>query len=383
MTTDPRRIAALREFLSRACSKGNPPGLVVRLSWRGEPILHEAFGVFGPGLSEPMPIDAVFRVKSMTKLVTSIAALRAAEEGRIGLLQEVAEYIPSFARVEVLSGPERGAPRVPLAGPLRVYHLLAHTSGLSYGQCGPETAHVYKDAGLYFDIDFKTPLSTAELAERLAALPLAFQPGSRWAYSWGADVVGRILEVAYGKALDEIYRELVFDPLGLASTSFGIDDAKRHLLVPPPEHDRIDRGGEDKAGDLRFFSGGEGLISTAADWGRLLDSLVFPPPGDRLLSPRSVRFMLSDHIGPLRDRPDFPLQPAYTFGLGSYVRIAAGLSSAQGSPGEFGWWGSWGTAYWGDPAAGLSGVLMMQQPDESRSFVEGLKFIAYSALPER
>lgn len=381
-TVHPRRIAALRDYFRRACDTGRVPGLVVRIAFRGEPILHEAFGSFGPGVDEAMPLDAVFRVKSMTKLVTSLAALRAAEEGRIALLQEVADFLPAFGEAEVLAGAEIGAGRGPLAEPLRIYHLLTHTSGLSYGQCGPETARLYKEAGLYFDIDFKTPLSTVELADRLAALPLAFQPGTRWAYSWGADVVGRILEVAYSKPLSAVFREAVLDPLGLSSIGFDIDPAERGRLVPPPEHDRIARGGDDKAGDLRFLSGGEGLLSTAEDWGRLVDAIILAPRGRDVLSPRSVDYMLSDHVGPLRDRPDFPLQPAYSFGMGSYVRVAPGLSSAQGSVGEFGWWGSWGTAYWGDPAAGLSGVLMMQQPDESRSVIETVKFLAYAALPD-
>jgi len=377
----PVGLAALRDFLARACAERRVPGLVVRIVHRGETVLHEAFGAFGSGSAAAMPLDAVFRVKSMTKLVTTIAALRAAEEGRLGLLDPVAEFLPAFRNLEVLAGEGSGDGCERLARPLQIYHLLTHTSGLSYGQCGAETSRLYKQAGLYFDIDFKTPFSTSELVERLAELPLAFQPGSRWAYSWASDVLGRILEIVHGKPLDVVFRENVLDPLGLASIRFDIASAGRRLLVLPPEHDRIDRGGDDKAGDLRFLSGGEGLLATADDWGRLVDSLVFPSRAG-ILSRHSIEFMLSDHIGRLRRLPGFPLQPAYSYAMGSFVRVAAGLSSAQGSVGEFGWWGSWGTAYWGDPAARLTGVLMMQQPDESRRFIETVKFLTYAALAD-
>jgi CubicO group peptidase (beta-lactamase class C family) len=374
------KFGPLDGYLSRACDKGDIPGAVVRLGKDGEAVFYKAYGWLDHQQTLPMPLTAVFQAKSMTKLATSLAMLITVERGLAGLLEPVDKFIPSFGQLKVLkSNADIGATE-PLHRPLTLYDLLTHTSGLSYGQCDGLTQQLYKNAGLYFDIDFRTPLSTQELVDRLAGLPLAFQPGARWAYSWASDVIGRALEIVHDAPLDEVFRRLIFGPLSMQMTGFRFIADMRGLLVPSPRHSRIFYREMDNDDEQSFLSGGEGLLTTADDWGRLVDMMVNDTADVGLLSTRLKDYMLADHIGRLREHPTFPLQQAFTYGMGVYLRLAKGLSTAPGWPGEFGWWGSWGCAFWGNRQERLSGVLMMQQPDESRAVVERVKLLAYAAL---
>ncbi|WP_454887640.1 serine hydrolase domain-containing protein [Sphingomonas oryzagri] len=367
----------IRSYLQRLSDSGEIPGAVFRLNRRGKVIFHEAIGFIDLKRTSPIPLDGMFRAKSMTKLVTTILVLQAAERGLVSLLDPVARFLPSFGEMKVLADPD-GFETQPLRRPVTLYDLLTHTSGLSYGQTGRATNQIYKEAGLYFDIDFRTPLSTMELVERLSALPLAFQPGSRWAYSWASDVLGRVLEVIWGEALDTIFSLKLLAPLGVPDIGFRA--GSEHPLIPAPEHERIFYRDLNEDDGGTFFSGGEGLLSTADAWGRLVDFVVDDDIAPELLSSRSRQYMISDHVGRLRELPGFPLQQGYTYGMGSYVRLERGLGTAQGMPGEFGWWGSWGASFWGSRSEQISAVLMMQQPDESRAIVEAVKFMSYAAL---
>ncbi|MEA1671948.1 serine hydrolase domain-containing protein [Nitrospirillum sp. BR 11163] len=370
----------LRTYLRTICASGHVPGAVFRLSRDGEPLFFEAHGFSNVDTGRAMRTDALFRVKSMTKLVTTLAVLRTVEAGRLGLLEPLARYLPAFANPRVLRDDGQEVHYSTAGRPITIYDLMTHTSGMTYGQGHPIVTRHYKDAGLYFDIDFKTPLTAQELAARLATLPLAFEPGTRWAYSWGSDVLGAVLEIIHDAPLDTVFADTVLGPLGLESTSFRPGARAQDRLVQIPRHHKILTHEGDSGEQEDFLSGGEGLTSTAEDWGRLVDHVLSLRRNPGIISRHTAGYMLSDHIGRLRMEPGFPLQPAYSYAMGVYTRVQPGLSTAPAAVGEFGWWGSWGTAFWGDPANRIAGVLMMQRPDESREIIESVKFLSYSAL---
>ncbi len=380
--TDPERLQRIDSFLAHHAAEGRLPGVVFLLRRNNETLYCGVHGVRDPENGAPMTRDTVFELKSMTKFATALVVLTALEEGRLSLMDAVSDYIPSFTDMRVL-GPEDDPDRtMPATRPILIRDLLLHCSGLSYGQCSVASAAAYQEAGLYFDIGFNTDLNLAELVDRLAALPLAFQPGTRWAYSWSFDVLGRVLEIIDNKPLDQVYTDRLFCPLGLSNIGFVPDDKQHGRMAAPPQLSQ--RTTDKNVNRPRFLSGGEGLIGTADDWAQLVELVL---NGGRfgkrqILARRTVNFMLSDQLGPLAELPDFSLEPAFSCGLGVFLRRHAGQASAPGNIGEFGWWGSWGTAFWGDPIDGVTGILMMHRVDEARYYCETLRFLAAQALSD-
>jgi CubicO group peptidase (beta-lactamase class C family) len=300
----------------------------------------------------------------MTKPVVSVAAMMLVEEGRMLITDPLSEYIPAFAETKV--GVENGdrLDLVPLKRPITIQDLMRHTSGLTYGFTGDSKVQKLM-AGARITSQDRT---MAEHAEALATLPLMHQPGEVWEYSFSTDVLGRVIEVVAGGKLGDVLRERIFEPLGMDDTAFFIPPAKlarEATPMSPQVYINMDDNPEPTTEPPRWESGGGGLLSTIGDYARFLAMLSGGGAldGERILGPRTIRFMASDHLGPDVDRSSELLPPGHGFGLGFGVRVQYGLAPTPGSLGDY-FWGGWaGTTFRISPQDSLFAILMMQAPD--------------------
>jgi CubicO group peptidase (beta-lactamase class C family) len=348
----------------------------------------------------PVEPDTLWRIYSMTKPVTSVATMMLYEQGAFELTDPVSRFIPSFKNMRVFTGGSDQRPvTVPATEPVRIWHLLTHTSGLTYGfHRSHPVDGMYRAAG--FDLGLR-PGTLEEACDIWASLPLLFQPGSEWNYSVATDVLGRVVEAASGQSLDDFFAERIFGPLGMTDTAF---------YVKPDELDRLAalyaRGLDGKAGRFNalaeevrkppvMLSGGGGLVSTAADYNRFLQ-LLLPradsPAGEldgvRLLSPRTVRYMGRNHLPGNKDLEQYgrPLnaespQRGVGFGLGFAVVIDPVPGRVDCSPGELSWGGAASTAFWIDPAEELTASFFTQLiPSSAHPIRSQLRQLVYQAL---
>ena len=344
----------------------------------------------------PVELDTVFRIYSMTKPITSVAVMMLFERGEFELTDPVARFIPSFADTRVYVGGSDLKPvTVPATEPVRIWHLLTHTSGLTYGfhHVHPADA-IYRAAGYEWTLgppgaDLATTIDT------IAGVPLLFQPGAEWNYSMSTDVLGRLVEVVTGKPLDQALRELVLDPLGMHDTWFAVPESERHrlaaLYTPRPGGGllRNDPLGSSFL-DPSWFSGGGGLSSTLHDYHRFTSMLLGRGEldGTRLLGSRTLDYMVRNHIPGGRDlasfgRPLFAESPfdGVGFGLGFSVVLDPVATHTLGSAGEFAWGGAASTGFWVDPAEGITAVFMTQLlPSSTYPLRPQLRQLVYSAL---
>jgi CubicO group peptidase (beta-lactamase class C family) len=226
------RLDRIAETINTDVAKGIIPGATLLIARNGKIAYYESFGWLDPRSKTPMPKDAIFRIYSMSKPITSVAAMMLVEQGKLFLSDPVQKYIPAFAEMKV-AVQKPGAPEVdlvPVARPITVQDLMRHTSGLTYGFLpGTPVAKIYQEANL-FGVD----AANAEFAVAIAKLPLAVQPGSSWNYSHSTDVLGRVIEVVSGKTLYQFEKENILDPLGMNDTAFSVPDtAKQNLIAEP------------------------------------------------------------------------------------------------------------------------------------------------------
>lgn len=352
---DAGRLRDYLDLLRADIARQRLPGAVVLLARHGQVALFEALGRLRPDAATPMPHDAIFRIRSMTKPVVSVAALRLIEQGRLRAGDLLSQHLPEYAQMTV------GLERRPALAAATVQDLLRHTAGFTYGFWGGPLTPLYEAAGLG-DRD----AGNAEFAARLAALPLAHEPGGAWQYSHGTDLLGRLVEVVSGQSLGEHLRCTLFEPLGMHDTGFHVPSDQHHRLAEPHAVD-AETGQRSPTFDARvaprFEGGGSGLVSTAADYARFMRMLAEggAVDGVRVLGRKTVEWMTADHLG-ARPRMDIALPPGYGFGLGVAVRVAAGLAPDPGSVGSFGWSGSDGTIFFIDPAEAMWGLLLLQAP---------------------
>ena len=369
---DPARLRAYVDLLHGDVAAGRIPGAVLLLARRGRIATFEALGKLRPGASTPMPRDAIFRIRSMTKPVVSVAALRLIEQGRLTASDALARWLPEFSRLAV------GLERRPAAAAATVQDLLRHTAGFTYGFWGGPLAPLYEalQAGAR-DGD------NAAFVRALAALPLACEPGSAWHYSHATDVLGRLIEVVSGEPLGEHLRRTIFEPLRMHDTGFHVPPAQHHRQADPPSAGAGLPADADVRSAPRFESGGAGLVSSAADYARFIRMLAEGGAldGVRVLGRKTLAWMTADHLGD-RPRLDIALPPGYGFGLGVAVRTAAGLAPDPGSVGSYGWSGSEGTIFVVDPAESLWGMLMVQAPLHNERCWTLFRQGVYAALAE-
>jgi CubicO group peptidase (beta-lactamase class C family) len=386
-TLSPQKLAGIGDYFKNEIATGKIPGAVALVQQHGKPVYFETFGK--RDVANPMTKDTIFRLYSMSKPITSVAAMMLVEDGKLKLDDPVAKYIPAFADakvgVDVKAGDEHATSAfVPLRRPITIEDLLRHTSGITYGFYGDDPARKrYARLGL-FDGD----VDNAELADRIAHLPLAEQPGTLWDYGHSTDVLGRVIEVASGQTLYQFEKSRLFDPLGMIDTSFYItDEAKRSRIAEPLPGDRMVGpviGMHDPLHVRRWEAGGSGLVGTIADYARfaqmLLNGGTFE--GRRYLSAATVALMTADHVGPnsgvKRDYYYFPGDGS-GFGLGFAVRTKE-LASEPGPIGEYRWDGVAGTFFWIDPKDDMFVIVMTQSPSQRVQLEGDVRKMVYQAF---
>jgi CubicO group peptidase (beta-lactamase class C family) len=382
-------LGRLGDYMRNEIATGKIPGAIVLIQQHGHPVYFEKFGVRDVEGGHPMTDDTIFRLYSMSKPVTTVAAMMLVEDGKLALGDPLAKYIPAFADVKVGVETRDEAGKLtlalePLQRPITIEDLLRHTSGLTYGFYGDSAVRkLYANADL-----FQGDFDNADFADRLAKLPLAEQPGTRWDYGHSTDILGRVIEVVSGKSLFQFEKERLLDPLGMTETSFYItDEAKRPLIAEPMPDDRFTSpiaGIRDPTRPRRWESGGAGMVGTTADYARFAQMLLNGGTleGKRYLKPETVALMTSDHIGPetkiARDYFYFPGANS-GFGLGFAVRTS---QPANGSwpLGEYRWDGVDGTFFFIDPKDDIFVICMMQTASQRGRIQIELKKLVYQAL---
>jgi CubicO group peptidase (beta-lactamase class C family) len=375
------------DYVRNEITTGKIPGAVLLIQQHGKPVYLESFGVRDPASSQPMTPDTILQIYSMSKAVTSVAAMMLVDDGKLSLDDPVSKYIRAFAdaKVGVDLSDEAGQYPLklePLKRPITIRDLLRHTSGITYGFFG-ETAvqKRYANPQLYAG-DF----DNAEFADRIATLPLADQPATRWNYSHSTDVLGRVVEVASGQTLFQFEKQRLFDPLGMSETAYYVaDQAKWPRIAQPFPVDRFRVAGiKEPTVARRWESGGAGLVSTAGDYARFLQMLLNGGTldGKRYLKPETVALMTSDQIGPetgiIHDPFYFP-GPSSGFGLGFAVRTSSPPNTTW-PLGEYRWDGAGGSFYFVDPQDDLLVVFMVQAPTQGGRIQLALKTMMFEAL---
>jgi CubicO group peptidase (beta-lactamase class C family) len=408
---DPARLDRVDRHFRRYVDDGRLPGWLISVSRRGRLVHVSSYGSRDVAAGLPVETDTLWRIYSMTKPITSVAALMLYEEGAFELTDPVSAFIPSFADVRVFTGGSDLKPvTVPAVEPVRIWHLMTHTAGLTYGfhRAHPVDAR-YRHAG--FDVTVAHGMDLAQCCDAWADQPLLFQPGTEWNYSVATDVLGRVVEVASGQSLDEFMSGRIFGPLGMTDTGFWVDEADRGrlgaLYTPAPvsvgapngspQLHRLDEMGRVARHRPRMLLGGGGLISTAADYHRFTQMLLDRPgspggelDGVRVLGPRTVAYMTRNHLPGGADLETFgralnaeaPMR-GIGFGLGVAVVIDAAAGKTLGSEGEYSWGGLASTAFWVDPAEELTVCFFTQlMPSSTYRIRPQLRQLVYQALVE-
>jgi len=392
-----QRLERISQVLHAKVDAGEIPGYVALIARRGQVAYYEAYGAQDPNTKAPMSRDSIFRIYSMTKPITSAAAMILIEEGRMKLSDPVSMYLPEFANLQVATNAQTAkdvgsVQTKPAAQPIRVVDLLMHTSGLTYGffktfPGGSPVEQMYLDGG-----ENDLNVTNAELVTRLSKLPLKFEPGTTWWYSRSTDVLGRVIEVVSGMSLGEFFQKRICAPLAMSDTAFQVQSNKVARLSQPFEADRQGRILQytDPTKPVKFEAGGQGLTSTAMDYARFLQMMLNRGTleGTRILSRKTVELMTMDHIGQAIDHGPFFLPgQSHGFGLGFAVRTPgprapAGLNPMEGSVGEYYWAGYAGTYFWVDPKEELVAVYMMQSVQHLTGYATTFKTLVEQAIAD-
>jgi CubicO group peptidase (beta-lactamase class C family) len=396
----PARLERIGPAMRAYIDRGVFTGIRTLVARRGVVVHDGAYGMRDKEAGLPMTQDAIFRLYSMTKPIVCTALMTLYEEGRFRLIDPVARYIPSFANVQVREAD--GTLRAPKR-PMMIKDVMTHTSGLTYHWLGETQVGPLYRGGKLGD----AKVSLAESIDEIASLPLAFDPGTRWHYSVGIDVVARLVEVISGKTLAETLKERIFAPLGMTDTGFSVPENRRNQLAAM--YGRGDPFNSDQTlmhyfGDWMkgvnervdlsktypvdapetFQRGGHGLFGTTSDYFRFAQMLCNGGEfeGKRIIGRKTLELMHSNHL-PLALLPlqlDGLPTPGYGFGLGSRVALDVAATGKPGSVGEFGWAGAAKTYYWVDPVEKLVAVFMTQSLWSFDLPEQDLAAIAYAAI---
>ena len=387
------RLARIGPVIKGEIEKGQYPGAVILVARKGKIVYFESIGQLDPASGKPMTKDAIFRLYSMTKPYTSVAAMILMEEGRLRISDPVSKFIPAFANLQVsvpTTDPSTGATRyvnVPVERDVTIQDLLRHTSGLVYGGF---TAHAkVKELYAKEGVDWKD-VTPAEQIERLAKVPLAHQPGSTFEYGLSVDVLGRVIEVISGMPLSQFLQERIFTPLGMTDSAFIVPKDKLDRLAQPFATDKATNTPVnllDVTVPQKNDAGGAGSVGTASDYARFLQMMANGGQldGVRVLSRTTVAYMTADHLGPDTKFSGVTTLPAGTgFGLGFAVRRETGRFEVTGNAGEYYWAGAAGTGFYVDPKDEIVCVWMTQgQPGMPRRYDRYLfKQMVYQAITD-
>ncbi|MGD8277876.1 MAG: serine hydrolase domain-containing protein [Gemmatimonadota bacterium] len=363
------RLARIDSVMQAYVDQQRMAGVVGLVLRRGAVVWQGAFGWADREAGRHMTTDALFRIASQTKALTSAGVMMLVEEGRIAITDPVSRYLPAFARTTVAVRSDSGRAIVPARRAITIRDLLTHTAGISYGT-GALVADLYEPAGLgpaagwgWYFADKAEPVCTT--IERLATLPFVAQPGERFVYGYNTDILGCLIERVSGTSLDAFLRTRLFEPLGMRDTYFFVPDSKRDRLtaVYAAANGRLERApdgprgqGDYLHGPRTSFSGGAGAVSTAADYARFLEMMRNGGEldGVRVLGRKTVELMTADQLG------DVYANPGRGFGLGFEILENPGLAGVYGTAGSYGWGGAYHSAYRVDPAEDLVIVLLTQ-----------------------
>ncbi|MFC4811673.1 serine hydrolase domain-containing protein [Paenibacillus sp. GCM10023250] len=377
----------LTPLLKSFMEKGGPAGCACTVVRRGEVLYRESFGYADAEQGIPIRPDTIYRIYSMTKVITCAAALMLYERGLYLLNDPLGEYLPEFKNPQVYRHDGFGSVSVsPSANPIRVKDLFTMSSGLTYGGDATETERQTRSI---FEQDV-TALEPRAISKALAGIPLAFDPGTRWKYGLSHDVLAALVEVLSGQRFGAFLEKEIFEPLGMTDTSFRIAEEKRHrlcvmydraedgTLTPNTRMDAAYQPGS------RYESGGGGLLSTIGDYSRFAQALARGGEldGVRLLSPKTVQLMGTNHLSP-RQLEDFNWEhmSGYGYGLGVRVMMDRAAGGSNGSIGEYGWAGLAGSWLLIDPAEELSVVYMQQMLPSLEPYIANrLRAAVYGAL---
>ena len=396
---DADRLARIAPFLTEAyVGPGKLPMVQLLVARCGQPVHHLNLGTMGEGRG-PLREDALFRIASMTKPVTSIAFMQLVEQCKVALEDPVTRVFPEFAELTVYAGGGGSIPFLPgrKAAPMRFVDLLTHMSGLTYGlQNRTNIDALYREHNFDFA---RRHLDSDEFIDRLAKLPLEFDPGTRWNYSVATDVLGIAIERISGQRLGGYFAEHIFGPFGMVDTAFGTTEDNHARLVdayqyqPGKAAKLLDAGPTSGLiKPARFDSGGGGLIGTLADYHRFATMLVNGGEldGARIVSPKTLALMTANHLPGGADLTQLS-QSMFSesqnagvgFGLGFATVIDPARTLMPASKGEFYWGGAYSTAFFVDPVEQLTMVFMTQvYPSSAYPIRRQLKTLIYAAMRE-
>jgi CubicO group peptidase (beta-lactamase class C family) len=383
------RLARIAAWQQTQVDAGAFSGAVAAIARNGKVAYLRATGFRDRAKTIPLQPDAIFWIASMTKPVTSVAAMMLVEEGKLDLAAPVHQYLPEFR--DMMVGVETKDPvtgkitlvREPQKRPMTVEDLLRHTSGLVYYDRGTTAVHKLYAEG-YFE-RYVRDSTLKDFVSSLARLPLAYQPGEVFEYALNLDVLGRVIEVVSGQPLDQFFDNRLFKPLGMVDTAFWVPPEKLTRLVDPPADEPI-QPDRDVTKPTTMFSGGGGLVSTAADYLRFGQMLLNGGEldGVRILSPATVRRMTTNSLPPgirIANSSGY-VGPQYgaNWGLGFAIRTDAARSKVPGSVGSFTWNGLWGSYFWVDPEESLIAVQLIQTGKNYDPFLIAFRNLTYGAL---
>jgi CubicO group peptidase (beta-lactamase class C family) len=383
------RVGRIDRVLQSYIDENRLAGIVALVLHDGVPIYERAFGWSDKEAGRKMTVDAIFRIASQTKAITSVAILALMEDGKLGINDPVSRYIPSFAKTTVAVHGGGAVTFEPAKRAITIRDLLTHTAGVSYGTSA-DVAALYEAKGLgpaagfgWYTADKTEPICST--MERLGTLPFVAQPGEAWVYGYNTDILGCIVERASGTPLDEFIRTRITGPLGMKDTQFFLAPAERHRLAAvysSTEDGQTARAPDGARGQGSYvdgphksFAGGAGLLSTARDYARFLE-VIRKGGADlnvHILSQRAVALMTTNQVGTLHSTDGL----GFGFGFETTDRYgAAGMQSL----GSFGWGGAYGSFYRVDPQAKLTMVVMLQQIPNRSDIRERFPNLVYQAL---
>jgi Beta-lactamase class C and other penicillin binding proteins len=397
-----KRLQLVDQLIQEYVNKGDIPGGVFFAARDNQVIYNKTFGFKTPDKKTPYKKDDIFRICSMTKAVTTVAIMQLYENGKLGLDDAVKDYIPAFEKTQVLdtfNEKDSSYTTVPIKSPLTIRHLLTHTSGIAYGDFYPGKIQAVYKKNKMLGVGLSHPSwTTEEFINRLAAVPLVFQPGDHFMYGLNMDVLGRIVEVVSGEKLADYFRKHIFEPLGMKDTYFYLPKEKQTRLVPIYSYDannKLDLLNNDplvynpdypKSNDIGHYAGGGGLSSTSMDYAIFIQALLNNGiyKGERILSRKTIEVMTADQMIALNQQgKGISNKPGDTFCLGFELRTEPGKGINSKSPGTYEWGGYFTTKFFIDPKEDLIFVGMMQIHNfKHGEFWDRLTAILYSSIQE-
>jgi CubicO group peptidase (beta-lactamase class C family) len=385
------RLARISTVLKADIEAGRIPGAVIAIARHGKLVALDAYGWRDKAAGVAMTTDTIFNIASMTKPMTAVGGLMLYEQGKLLIDDPLGKYFPKFAnmRVAVSENDEPTVDTVPTKRPITIQDLMRHTSGIIYGGRGNTIVHKQYPAG---SSAAATKFNGADFMDRLASLPLLYQPATVWDYGFGLDVLGLTIEKVSGQPLGQYLEANLFKPLGMTDTVFSIsgDRVARYAKPLPVDLDtgKPQSRSPELTQPLKFECGGGCAASTASDYLRFAMMLMNGGRAGeaRVLGPRTVAYMLSDQLGPsiknLVGNAD-PTRADYGFGLGLAVRTTPGVVKMMGSVGQFSWPGASGTDWWVDPREELAVVYLSAAPGPIRwHYRQKINAMVYQAIIE-